>query len=263
MAEEVKVFKFKVALLGDSRVGKTSLVKKFVYDDFDDNYIVTLGAKTVAKTVMLKTEKGETLECDLQVWDVLGQKRFKRLQKTFFSGTQGAFIVSDITQPESFKSSEDWTEMLFAVTGPVPLVYALNKFDLIDEQKEFKKEDLENIVEQNPGMFFLSSAKTGLNVEAFFHRMAQILAEAVLKEPILEYDPNAPGEELPKPKPPVDLAPPPDDTVQIVTKPEGGTCSACKAEHLLFYEDGRGDCPDCGREFWWDESKKPPPPPPE
>ena len=74
--EEVQVFKFKVALLGDSSVGKTSLVKRFVYDEFDDKYIVTLGAKTVAKTVILKTENGETVECDLQVWDVLGQKRF-------------------------------------------------------------------------------------------------------------------------------------------------------------------------------------------
>jgi len=259
MPDDVKVFKFKVALIGDSRVGKTSLIKKFVFDEFDDKYKVSLGAKAVAKTVMLRTEKDEVLECDLQIWDILGQKRFKRLQKTYFNGTQGAFIISDITQPESFRSTEDWTEMLFAVTDPIPLVYVINKYDLLDEQKEFKKEDIENIVNENPQLFFLTSAKDGMNVEAFFHRMAQLLAEAVLKEPIKEYDPNAQVEDLPKPKPPLDIPPPPAEA-KLVMKPEGGVCTGCKKENLLFYEDGRGECPDCGRGFYWDKSKMPPPP---
>jgi 50S ribosomal subunit-associated GTPase HflX len=149
--------------------------------------------------------------------------------------------------------------MLFAVTGPLPLVYVINKYDLLEES-EFSKGELEKIVEDNPKLFFLTSAKTGLNVEAFFHRMAQILAEAVLKEKIKDYDPETHKVYQTKPVPPLDIPPPPKSETKLTLKPEKGTCTECKKEHLLFFEDGRGECPDCGHAFYWDKSKEQPPP---
>jgi small GTP-binding protein len=181
--EDNELLKFKVVLLGDGGVGKTSLVRRYVMDQFDDKYLVTMGAKTSHKKVSLKAGPKRELECDLQIWDVMGQKQFQNLHKTYVKGAQGGIIISDLTQPESLRSTEEWTKMLFGVTGPVPLVYGINKFDLLD-RSPFKQHDIDGIVNSNKGLIFPVSAKTGLNVEALFVRISELICERVLKEDI-------------------------------------------------------------------------------
>jgi len=185
---ETATFKFKVALLGEGGVGKTSLVRRYVLNEFDDKYLVTIGAKTSSKVVRLETEQGQEIECHLQVWDVMGQRHFKNLQKNFVKGAQGGIIVSDLTRPDTMKDTENWSEMLFGVTGPIPLVYAVNKCDLL-KGSPFKKETLDDILASNKGLIFATSAKTGENVEAMFFRIAQLLCENALGTKITEPTP--------------------------------------------------------------------------
>jgi small GTP-binding protein len=183
-----KVFKLKVSLLGDGAVGKTSLIKKYVYDEFDDKYLLTLGAKTTLKKIGMETEDSKiNVECNLMIWDIMGQKEFERLHKTFFRGTKGAFVVTDITRRETLESVEDWINRLYDVTGPIPLVFVINKCDLMDKA-EFKKEDLEQIALKYKSPVFMSSAKTGQDVDKFFFSLGQMLIEKSLFEKLKSFD---------------------------------------------------------------------------
>jgi small GTP-binding protein len=194
---EPKVFKIKVSLLGDGAVGKTSLIKKYVYDEFEDKYLLTLGAKTILKKIdMVTTDSKTPVECNLMIWDIMGQKEFERLHKTFFRGTKGAFIVTDYTRRETLESVEDWIRRLFEVTGPIPMVFIINKSDLADKA-EFKKEELDRIAQKYGASVYMSSAKTGVNVEQFFYRLAQMLVEKSIFEKVNDYDPAMAKKEKP------------------------------------------------------------------
>lgn len=194
---EPKVFKIKVSLLGDGAVGKTSLIKKYVYDEFEDKYLLTLGAKTIMKKIdMVTTDSKTPVECNLMIWDIMGQKEFERLHKTFFRGTKGAFIVTDYTRRETLESVEDWIRRLFEVTGPIPMVFVINKSDL-EDKAEYKKEELERIASKYGSTVYMSSAKTGINVEHFFYKLAQMLVEKSIFEKVNEYDPSMVKKEKP------------------------------------------------------------------
>lgn len=161
-----KVIK-KVCLLGDSSVGKTSLVRKYVYDTFDDKYIATIGTKTVKKELEVDYF-GKPLNLTLMIWDILGQKEYRRMQAMSFEGTSGALMVSDITRPETLESLRDyWVPQFKKVAGNVPIVFLANKIDLVDEAG-FDADELSQLAEQNDGKYMPTSAKTGENVENAF-----------------------------------------------------------------------------------------------
>ena len=105
---ETKHIKRKVMLLGDGAVGKTSLIKKFVTDRFDDKYITTIGTKVTKKDLVLKDNE-KTIYLTLMVWDVLGQKGYKNIQASSLKGADGIIFVCDLTRRETLTSlTEYW-----------------------------------------------------------------------------------------------------------------------------------------------------------
>ena len=97
------VIKKKVVLLGNSAVGKTSLIKRFVYDKFEDSYIATIGSKVTKKNMSMMTggqEKGLTL----MIWDVLGSEGYKATHARTLAGAHGAILVSDLTRKDTLDS---------------------------------------------------------------------------------------------------------------------------------------------------------------
>ncbi|MFO7619356.1 MAG: Rab family GTPase [Thermoplasmata archaeon] len=155
----------KVCLLGDSSVGKTSLIKKYVYNTFDDHYIATIGSKTVKKELRVN-HFGKDIELVLMIWDILGQKEYRRVQSMSFQGTSGALLVFDVTRPESLESLENyWAPELRKVAGNIPMVFMANKCDLV---KGYDASGLEKLAELYGGHYMLTSAKTGENVENAF-----------------------------------------------------------------------------------------------
>jgi small GTP-binding protein len=167
----------KILLLGDPAVGKTSLIRKFVYDIFDDNYISTLGAKVSRKSVYLNhPTMDKKIELKLMIWDVMGQKEYDLIHKSAYQGAQGALIVADLTRKETLDNVDNWITGLFNVTGQIPIVLLGNKNDL-EEQHQFKFEDLKNTVSTFAAPVFYTSARTGENVEASF----KILGESLIK----------------------------------------------------------------------------------
>jgi len=169
--------KKKILLLGDGAVGKTSLIGRFVVDKYDDKYLMTLGTKVTKKDLQIKSKKtGETVDITLMIWDILGQKQFRKIQASAYQGAKGALIVSDITRKETLNSMREWRKSLYDVAGPVPVVFLANKSDLVDNY-EFTEEDLKEICEKLKASYLLTSALSGLNVDKAFKRIARLIVK--------------------------------------------------------------------------------------
>ena len=95
--------KVKICLVGDSAVGKTSLIRRYVMDIFDDKYLSTLGTKVSKKQVIIKNEDRE-VAFTFSIWDVLGQKDFKKIQNLAFRGSKGAMLVCDLTRKDTLEN---------------------------------------------------------------------------------------------------------------------------------------------------------------
>ena len=122
--------KKKLCVVGDEAVGKTSLIRRFVVDKFDDKYIVTIGTKTSKKTLSIRSDDSN-INLNLMIWDILGQRQFSRLKESAFRGTNGAFIVLDLTRRETLYSFDSWLQSLQNVAGEIPVVVLANKSDLV------------------------------------------------------------------------------------------------------------------------------------
>jgi small GTP-binding protein len=179
MAEN-KVMKLKICLVGEGAVGKTSLIKRFVFEAFDGKYVTTLGTKITKKEVALTHPvKGGDYNVTMLIWDIMGQKGFRELlQEAYFYGAQGIIAVCDITNKETMGELDGWIDSAFNVTGKVPIVFLANKADL-KEKAQFKFEEFEEFASKyERSAAFCSSAKTGDNVEEAFKKLGfEILNE--------------------------------------------------------------------------------------
>src|SRR3990172_6830828 len=170
--------KRKILLLGDGAVGKTSLIRRFVVDKFSDDYIATIGTKVTKKDLRIESPARVT-DLTFMIWDVLGQKGYKGIQESSFQGAKGALLVYDATRPEASKRlREYWIPHLLDVSKAVPIVVVGNKVDNARSRRE-AQEDLEDLKDGLGVPGFLSSAKTGENVETGFIALAKaVIAES-------------------------------------------------------------------------------------
>jgi len=163
-------YSIKICLVGEGAVGKTSLIKRFVYDEFSDKYITTIGTKITKKQVTLKHPKKRiATKVRMLVWDIMGQQGFRQmLQNAYFFGCQGVVAVCDITRKDTLKLLGDWVDAVHSVAGEVPIVFLANKADLA-KQAQFNLKTLKSFASRYEHSYaFLSSAKTGKNVELAF-----------------------------------------------------------------------------------------------
>lgn len=174
----------KICLLGDAAVGKTSLIKRYVYSMFDDKYITTIGTKVTKKSLPFdKTADGSKLEIRLTllIWDILGQKQYSRLHPVYYQGAEGALVVCDGSRPETLSSLDEWAKTFQEVVGPVPLIFLVNKADLVD-QKAFDASHVNGLCQQYRGKWLFTSAKDGLNVDKAFHELGDELCNRYLEK---------------------------------------------------------------------------------
>ena len=177
---ETKTYKFKLCLVGEHAVGKTCLIRKYVFNEYSDGYISTLGTKVTKKKISIQHPKTkEMVDVDLMIWDIMGQKGFRRLlQDAYFFGAQGIVAVCDNTRESTLSELETWIEGVHGITQEIPTVFLGNKCDLIDLQ-EIGLNELKSFSSgyESPGAY-LSSAKTGVNVDLAF----SILSGRLLKD---------------------------------------------------------------------------------
>lgn len=173
--------KAKVCLLGEARVGKTSLIRKFVLNEFDERYLTTVGTNVSKKTVQLPIpQAGLVVDLDMVIWDIMGQPDYRDLlTDRYFEGAEGILAVADLTQKESLDALFDWIDRVDRVAAQVPVVLALNKADLV-ASTDLMEKAARILAEAFDGEYYATSAKTGANVEKAFTRLAtKIVARGI------------------------------------------------------------------------------------
>jgi len=166
-----KVNSFKLVLLGESAVGKSSLVLQFVKGQFDDYRESTIGAAFLTQTVVLD----EATTVKFEIWDTAGQERYKSLAPMYYRNASAAVVVYDITNASSLEKAKSWIKELQRQADP-QIVVALvgNKSDL-NERRAVETEDAQRYAEEENLLFFETSAKTSENVSAVFESIAKKL----------------------------------------------------------------------------------------
>lgn len=171
----------KAVLVGDKAVGKTSLIRRYVLDQFDDKYLLTLGAKVTKKVEEVDVPaRSLHASLELNVWDIMGQTGFRELAKeAYFHGARGILAVVDLTRKSSLDGILDWIRAVQDVTGPVPIVLLANKHDL-EKLATVTSTEVADVARGLQAPSFLTSAKTGENVEAAFRRLADLVVRRYL-----------------------------------------------------------------------------------
>lgn len=156
----------KVSLLGEGAVGKTSLVRRYVLDVFSDDYLQTFGAKVTKKVANV-----EDIELTMMIWDILGQKSQVSLHSTYYSGSNGALVVFDVTRPETLEKLPDWIKDLKDTVGDIPIIPIGNKKDL---PMAVSAEMMAEIERLTGNKIIFTSAKTGEGVQEAFDALAKV-----------------------------------------------------------------------------------------
>ena len=155
--------KIKLMIIGDSNVGKSSILKQYCKNEFFEKYITTIGIDFQIKYIYLKNKK-----IQLQIWDTAGQERYRVVTKNYFNTSDGFIIVYDITNRESFNNINNWIEQITTLAGKdVKCIIFGNKNDLIN-QRQVQKEEGKELAKKYKFNFFETSAKSGNNVEEGF-----------------------------------------------------------------------------------------------
>lgn len=170
----------KVCLLGDGAVGKTSLIRKFVFDTFDDKYIMTFGTKVSKKDVTM-TRNGQEFNMTFIIWDILGQRVHDNIHSAYYQGASGAFIVCDTTRLETLEHLEEWIHVFRNVNKDSPVVLLANKSDLVNDM-QFGEDEMRDIAAKYSMKFHLTSAKTGAHVEESFIELGSEVIDLHLKK---------------------------------------------------------------------------------
>ena len=170
---------YKVLLIGDGNVGKTSLVRRFCEGKFEDSRVLTIGVDFQIKTIKL----GERM-IRLSIWDVAGQERFRTFRDQFYAGTLAVALIYDVTAPATFFNLPRWRDEVAAVVPNVPMVVIGNKTDLGLVVPPSEAEGWARFEGRMP--FLQTSALTGENVEEFFQGLGYLAFKH--KETLQELD---------------------------------------------------------------------------
>jgi Ras-related protein Rab-7A len=160
-------------LLGDSGVGKTCIVRRYVENDFTSEFKSTIGADFSGKTIRI-----DGIDVNIQIWDTAGQERFHAIGTAFYRGTGACILVFDLTSMDSFKNINRWRESLVESaqgTRPdkFPFVAFANKVDMTDE-RQVTVEEVGSYKAESGIPVFEVSAKTGDNVDEGFEAVVRM-----------------------------------------------------------------------------------------
>lgn len=161
----------KICLVGDFSVGKTSLIRRFVDNQFSDEYLSTVGVKLSRKLVELPEAD---LNVELLIWDIEGQTQFKAIAPSYLQGAKGAIIVGDVKRPETLEHLTDHLELFFKINPKGQAIAALNKVDLIKADAGQRLIEKYTLTADYPQVLatYATSAKTGKDVNEIFQELA-------------------------------------------------------------------------------------------
>jgi len=171
----------KLVLLGESSVGKTSIVSRFVNQQFTDLQDSTIGAAYFSKLSMIKGENYR-----LEIWDTAGQERYHSLAPMYYRGAKGAIVVFDITSANSFEKAKSWiSELKLTANMNVQITLVGNKTDL-QHRRQVLSDTAKNYAEQEELTYIETSAKNNINIDDIFNETVTNIQE--FSHPFVEDD---------------------------------------------------------------------------
>ncbi|KAJ6534854.1 small GTPase superfamily [Mycena capillaripes] len=179
----------KIIILGDSGVGKTSLMNQYVNRQFNNHYKATIGADFLTKELMVDDRR-----VVMQLWDTAGQERFQSLGVAFYRGADCCVLVYDVNSAKSFEALDGWRDEFLIQASPFdpqsfPFVVIGNKIDLGDHKRQVTSKRAREWCQSKGNIpYFETSAKEALNVAQAFHLVAKNTLEQVQDEPLLVPD---------------------------------------------------------------------------
>jgi small GTP-binding protein len=160
----------KFALLGDSNVGKTNMIIRFIDNVFSLNTPSTIGYDCKTRIITIDKKKVK-----VNLWDTAGQEKYLSISKSFFQKIDGVMLVYDITKLESFKNVQIWIEMIKDYDDKMPVILVANKSDM-EEKRIISDEEGKQLAKENNLKFFETSALNGNNIEkAFVYFSGEVL----------------------------------------------------------------------------------------
>ena len=172
-------------VIGDTSVGKTSLITRYTNGTFKDEYLATVGLDYYSKEEIINNKT-----INIKIWDTAGQERFKALTQSYFRNAEGVMLAFDVTKSESYDNLKDWIvsikKNLEGKNIFLPLIIVGNKIDM-EESREVEKESAEQFATENNYKYFETSAKTGEGVdEAVRDLINQVLNNNQIDEQKME-----------------------------------------------------------------------------
>lgn len=178
MSAPHEILKLKVCMAGEGAVGKTSLIRRYVPDQFEDRYIATLGTKITKKSVTVAHPRGSgQVRADMILWDIMGAPTLRELLKeAYYHGAHGILAVADLTRRGTLADLDEWARSIRAVAGDIPTYGVVNKADL-DGERALSEGEVESFFRNRGWPWSYTSAKTGSGVEESFVRLVEQVLE--------------------------------------------------------------------------------------
>ena len=159
----------KILLIGDSSVGKSSILLKYIEDKFSENYVSTIGIEYKIKTLIINWKK-----VLLRIWDTSGQERYRSITQNFYRNANGILFIFDITNKETFENIKNWIIDSDSEDNQVIKVLVGNKID-IDENRKIDNDIIQKYAEKKGMKYYETSAKEGINIDLVFRKIAELI----------------------------------------------------------------------------------------
>jgi len=174
MAETNFNYLLKYIIIGDSAVGKSNILTRYVYEKFNEEFQSTLGVEFAAKNAIIDNKIYR-----IQIWDTAGQESFRSITRAYYKNSVCAFIVYDITNRTSFENVKTWLDDIQKQCPQTTfLVLVGNKIDL-ENKRQILYEEGASFAEKNNMLFIETSAKTGKNIENLFVKSVEVINEKI------------------------------------------------------------------------------------
>ncbi len=162
-------FIFKIIAIGDGTVGKTSIIRRYVHEEFDPKYKKTIGVAHALQRLII-----EDNEVTLTIWDTGGQELFDCVRPQYYRGASGGLVIYDVTNKDSFDHLDKWFNDLLNQCKGISIIIIGNKTDLVAD-RVISTEEGEQYALQKGVKFFETSAKTGENVVDVMEELAKLI----------------------------------------------------------------------------------------
>jgi len=173
-SSEIQQVSYKLVILGDIAVGKSSIAKRFVNGKFETLHEPTIGALFLTKKINIQNYVAK-----LEIWDTAGQERYHALTPMYYRNANAAVVVFDVTNPQSYERAQKWvSELLEKANSGIVIAICGNKVDL-DENRKVNAEEVKKYAEQIGSFYLEVSAKINLNIDKLFEDIANKLPKKV------------------------------------------------------------------------------------